>query len=90
MKQPEFMMFVNNIQSENVIQVTDGTVVAKLSPLLEISHNYKKKDLMIITFTEDKKQYTIPDRRSLEEITRLHLEEKPSMTIREYCEKNLI
>lgn len=85
MTQPDFIMMANKIGCK-VAQATK--VVVELRPYVQLSHNYKKKDLMTIKFLEDQVEFKIPDRSSLEEIYRMHLEkENIVQALRNLCEE---
>ena len=89
MKQHEFIYLSRNMTNQ-VRQDLIGNVIVDLNQMVEITHNYKKKDLMTLTMKEDQSKYTIPSRSDLEEIYKIQVsEENPIQLIREYCEKNL-
>jgi len=88
-QQPDFMYFVSNVNAIEVTQIKDGIVLCKLSPQIEISHDYKKKNLVKIKFTEFNEEFVIPDRKCLEDLSTLHLEGESSTTIHEWCKEHI-
>lgn len=92
MKQVDFMMLSNNIKGATVNQGTSGIVTVTLHDECIITHNYKKKDKIVIEFNEGDK-YLITKRVELELIYSIHLEnlEKPNVLdlIKNYCSENL-
>ena len=92
MKQVDFMMLSNNIKGAIVNQGTSGIVTVTLLDGCVITHNYKKKDKIVIEFNEGDK-YLITKRVELELIYSTYLEnlEKPNALdlIKKYCSENL-
>jgi hypothetical protein len=90
MKQPEFLFIAHNLKVSGVVQ-SDPETIVNLRPGIIIKHNYRKKDLMTITFTDGNNSYIIPSRKELEEIYRLHLGNADLLQLlQEWCIKNLI
>lgn len=73
MKQIDFMMLSNNIEGVSVSQGNAGIVTATLlDGAITITHNYKKKDKMIINFDDSK--YLVASRSELEQVYSKYLE----------------
>lgn len=92
MKQIDFMMLSNNIEGVNVSQGTFGIVTASLlNGVITITHNYKKKDKIVINFDDSK--YLITSRSELEQVYSKYLEHYGSNDvvniIKKYCSVNL-
>ncbi len=91
MKQQEFLWMSNNIQPEGgVIQGTNSEIIVNLRNGIQITHNYKKNNLMCIRFTEDQTIFRIPSEKELKEIYRMHLGNVNLMIeLRKYCDDHL-
>jgi len=89
MQQPDFIYLARGVAGE-VTQDEIGNTIVQLRPQIQLKHNYKKKNLMTILFTEDQSMFCIPTRKDLESIYRLHLENKDlTQILRAYCEQQL-
>lgn len=87
MQQHEFIWMAKNLKVNNVTQNENGTTTINLRPQIQITHNYKKKNQMLIIFTEDQVRYLISTKVELQEIYRLHLSNVDlENVLRHYCE----
>lgn len=91
MKQHEFIMVSNNIGISNTIQDDIGNTKAQLKDGITINHNYKKKDMMTISFDEENIKFLIPDRNTLERIYKMYLETgiNGKSVVKKFCTENL-
>jgi len=90
MNQMKFVWLSNNIPGVKVEMGPDGITTVHLRPLIDITHNSKMRDLMLIEFKDNKRKYIIPDQKTLEEIYRMHMENTEVMYImNHYCEDKL-
>ena len=90
MQQHEFIWLGNNMKVGRVGQDTVGNTIVDLRPQIQITHNYKKKNLMLITFSDDGLTFIIPSKSQLEDIYRMHLSNVHlGEILRKYCEDNL-
>ena len=90
MQQHEFIWLSKSMNVESVTQNETGCTTVEVRPGLMISHNYKKKDLMLLTFTEDNMTFIIPSKLELEAIYQLHTGYEDAVhLIRGYCDKFL-
>lgn len=90
MKQHEFIWAARNMNVGDARQNDSGQTYITLRPGIMLIHDYKKKDQMTIEFTGDQAVYIIRDRKELETIYRLHLENRDLVEIlRRYCSDNL-
>lgn len=90
MKQQEFMYASANMKAGATTQDDIGNTVVSLQSDISVSHNYKKKDQMLITFSKDSVSFIIPSKSELEKIYSINLM-NPNATpeIRKYCEEKL-
>lgn len=90
MKQHEFIWAARNMKVGEARQDDSGKTCITLRPSILLIHDYKKKDRMTIEFHDDQSTYIIHDRKELEAIYRLHLEnEHLSEVLHRYCSENL-
>lgn len=90
MKQHEFIWAARNMKVGEARQTDNGKTCITLRAGILLIHDYKKKDRMTIEFHDDQSIYIIHDRKELETIYRLHLEnEHLSEVLRRYCSENL-
>lgn len=90
MQQHEFIWMAKNLKVDNVTQDESGNTIVKLRPHIVFMHNYKKKNQMMIMFSEDKATYIIPSKVEMEEIYEMHLTNPDvEQLLRKYCEENL-
>lgn len=90
MQQQEFIWMANNIPHDGIIQDEIGNTIIQLRSQIQLTHNYKKKNQMMIIFQEDQSRFLIPSKKRLEDIYRLHLENTQLTDIlRNYCEGTL-
>lgn len=90
MKQHEFIWAARNMNVGEARQNDSGQTYITLRPGIMLTHDYKKKDQMTIEFDGDRAVYIIRDRKELEWIYRLHLENHDLIEIlRRYCSENL-
>ena len=86
--QEDFIWRLLNVNK--ITQTPDGIVIAELSKNIQIIHDYKKNNRMEVHLLDDKSQYIIDDKNSLDEILKIHLlHPNASYLIKEYAEKNL-
>lgn len=73
-----------------VTQDETGNTIITLRPQIQLTHNYKKKNLTQVVFTEDQSRYTIGSKLELELIIGLHLSnDNLDQKLREFCESHL-
>lgn len=93
MNQIKFISMTNQIQPQgNVEQTTDGIVVVnvRINPNIQITHNYKKKDEILIIFNDINEKFKLASDNQLEEIYKLHLGNiNLTEPLHRYCEENL-
>lgn len=91
MDQIKFVWISKNIPNIlGVNQDEDGITTVKLRPLIEITHNFKKRNKVEILFKDDNSKYLIPDQKTLEEIYKMHMSNTEVMLLmHQYCDKNL-
>lgn len=90
MKQHEFIWAARNMNVGEARQNDSGQTYITLRHGIQLTHDYKKKDQMTIEFLEDQSAYVIHDRKELEAIYRLHLENQNlNDVLRRYCSENL-
>ena len=86
--QEDFIWRLLNVNK--ITQTPDGIVIAELSKNIQIIHDYKKNNRMEVHLLDDKSQYIIDDKNSLDEILKIHLlYPNASYLIKEYAEKHL-
>ena len=86
--QEDFIWRLLNVNK--ITQTPDGIVIAELSKNIQIIHDYKKNNRMELHLLDDKSQYIIDDKNSLNEILKIHLSHpNASYLIKEYAEKHL-
>ena len=90
MYEPEFIWMAKSLKVTDITQDGSGKTIINLRPQIQIIHNYKKKNQMILTFTEDQTRYLVPSKLELQEIYRLHLSNVDlEHVLRKYCEEKL-
>jgi hypothetical protein len=90
MNQIKFIWLSKNIPGVSVSQDPDGVTIVNLRPLIDITHDSNKRDKIEIIFKDDNTKYTIPNKKSLEEIYRMHLEnEEVMLLLHQYCDTHL-
>ena len=91
MTQPKFMWATIAIKPKGgVKQLANGMTVCDLKDNIQITHNSRKKNRMILIFKEDQKHYLISSDNKLNEILQMYtnltdLDQK----LREYASSNL-
>ena len=91
MTQQKFMWITNQVSPVGKItQGTNGTVSVDLRDNINIVHNYKKNNSVVLTFKDDQKKYLITSDHDLEEIYKLHLTHpNVEVVLRKYCSDHL-
>ena len=87
MTQPKFIWTINNSKPDGIV-IKGGVVHVDLRDGIYITHDYAKEDKIEICINRE--TYCIADDSELEEILKMHLENKDaSMIIYDYCKNNL-
>ena len=73
MTQPKFMWATMAVKPKGgITQFASGMTVCDLRSDIQITHNSRKKDLMMLIFKEDQKRYIIPSDKELNEILQFY------------------
>ena len=90
MNQIKFVWVSNNIPGTKVEMGPDGITTVHLRPLIDITHDSKKRDRVEIIFKDDNSKYLISNQKTLEEIYRMHMSNTEVMLLlHQYCDANL-
>lgn len=91
MNQMDFIYMANLAKpEEGIIQTENGTTECHLRKNIIITHDYLKRDLIILTLLEDGSKYIIPSKLELQIIFKMHTEYKYlNQALKEYAVKNL-
>lgn len=89
--QQKFLWTMNISNPEDGIIISNnGDIIVNLRKEIKITHNYKKGNKIYIIFIDSQDKYEIPSNEELEEICKLHMENKNSVNkIYNYCKNNL-
>ena len=76
--------------SGKITQGSNADVIVDLRPNISISHSYKKKNRIELTFKDDQKKYIVERDSDLEEIYKLHMTHpNVEVILRKYCKEHL-
>lgn len=91
MTQPKFMWATMAVKPiGGITQFASGMTVCDLKSNIQITHNARKHDLMMLIFKEDQKRYIIPSDKELTEILQMYTDLKDiDQKFREYAESKL-
>jgi hypothetical protein len=90
MEQSEFIFLSKRMNAASSRMDEVGNVSVTLRPGILLSHNYKKKNFMMITFTDEQDRFVIGTKDQLQHIYEIHINKKRAIEeIRRYCQKNL-
>lgn len=92
MNQHEFILVSKNIPGLLVTQDYEGKVNVTLSDNIIIVHDYKKRNIIEITFKKEESKFLVPDKKSLKEIYEiflLNVSEDRDRFIHKFCIENL-
>lgn len=88
MEQHDFIWMGKKLMVPVTQDETGNTIIA-LRPQIQLTHNYKKKNLTQIIFTEDQTRFIISNKSELNAIIELHLKNNHlEQVLRKFCEDN--
>lgn len=90
MNQIKFVWISKNVPGVKVNMGPDGITTVTLRPLIDITHDSKKRNRLEIIFKDTNTKYLIPDQKILKEIYAMHMSNiEVMLLLHQYCDQNL-